>query len=107
LHDELLPKKRGENPRRTPTTLVDGIAHARQRMGDTALGPCAFALKTGVIPCKILAQRSDPDGLQDTLFPRLRWEKEVRLWRTVGFSRHQFTSVKTNMLVLVFGLWYG
>jgi len=38
LHDELLPKKRGENPRRTPTTLVDGIAHARQRMGDTALG---------------------------------------------------------------------
>jgi hypothetical protein len=39
LHDEHLPQKwPGENPRRTANTLVDGIAHARQRMGDAALG---------------------------------------------------------------------
>jgi hypothetical protein len=38
LHDKLLPKRRGENSRLTTITLVDGIAHARQRMGDAAPG---------------------------------------------------------------------
>ncbi|MGD0411359.1 MAG: hypothetical protein ABSC18_06615 [Verrucomicrobiota bacterium] len=39
LHDEHLPQKwPGGNPRPAANTLVDGIAYARQRMGDAALG---------------------------------------------------------------------
>ena len=48
---------------------------------------------------KTFAKQSDPDILQDTLFPRLRWENEAS--QPACFQ--QLVIVSTNMLVLVCG----